>query len=365
MIPIEDARLDLFEKTVRRGDHHVVDFIVNSSFENVACVYNLPYPAGKPEGWGLIGGRSESFSAVDVSAFIADLDPAIRGQYKKLFERSGNQWTEPPECTAIREAFEEFRVRIRFLAWCEDVPIPGSKRKIRILTQCKEGIVLNPDREISRIIKSAGRLKQKLGREPTANEIETNLDWRARRDPTDLLKQKLGREPTANEIETNRDLLAKQSETAVHVLARWHSIIEPLKEYLGHDPAPDEIKAELMRKNEEESRPYFRTIFFCVAMNHGNPKTQARSPEGPLQTREARWFPIDAPPAIESEPEKLERIERKEPPPEHAYFTHIHMIRDSATRELIEQIKSEPDIGAEPGEDIETLRFLWKNPKAS
>lgn len=40
-------------------DRHAVCIILTPWMDRIAWVYNLPYPEGKPQGWGLAGGRSD------------------------------------------------------------------------------------------------------------------------------------------------------------------------------------------------------------------------------------------------------------------------------------------------------------------
>ena len=113
-IPLDVVDLAIRESVEKQGDRHVVCIILDPFFERIAFVYNLSYPAGKMESWGLIGGRSESIG--DFNAFVRDkIDPSIRKDYIAAFSGSSNKHVEPPEATAIREAFEEGRLRIRIL----------------------------------------------------------------------------------------------------------------------------------------------------------------------------------------------------------------------------------------------------------
>src|SRR3989344_4854769 len=56
-VSIEDEPIDYYEEPT---DRHVICIILTPDLKYVAWVFNFPYPAGKPAGWGIIGGRSES-----------------------------------------------------------------------------------------------------------------------------------------------------------------------------------------------------------------------------------------------------------------------------------------------------------------
>lgn len=334
MIPLEDMELNLVTKLIERGDQHVVCLVLNPFFKKLVWVINLPYPAGKVGGLGLVSGRSEpaeSFTAENRAAFNETFNPLIRQHYWKTFEQSGNQYTEPPECTAIREASEEAGIKIRILSWCEERatndPQTGRiKTEHRIKTRYAEGAILNRNPQIQKILHTTNWLKRRLSRVPAAEEIDAEL---------------------------------KRIST-IEILDRWRSILDALKKRLGRDPLPDDISLELKKKNDEESAPYWRTIFLCVAMNPGDPNTKALSKEGPPQTNGFRWLPIDTPPMLESNEERLLREQRNEPPPEHAYFTHVHTARNAGILQAIEQARRD-DLGAEPGDDLATLRLYWKD----
>ncbi len=56
-VSIEDEPLDFYEEPT---DRHVVCVVLTPDLKYAAWVFNLDYPAGKPKGWGIVGGRSES-----------------------------------------------------------------------------------------------------------------------------------------------------------------------------------------------------------------------------------------------------------------------------------------------------------------
>ncbi|MEK7566993.1 MAG: NUDIX domain-containing protein [Patescibacteria group bacterium] len=65
-ISAEDEPLDFNDEPT---DRHVVCIVLTPDLKYVAWVFNLEYPAGKPKGWGIVGGRSENKgeSVIDVA----------------------------------------------------------------------------------------------------------------------------------------------------------------------------------------------------------------------------------------------------------------------------------------------------------
>ncbi|MBI1957402.1 MAG: hypothetical protein HYS44_03015 [Candidatus Niyogibacteria bacterium] len=231
--------------------------------------------------------------------------------------------------------FEETGIVGRLFTWTEEHTTKnnktgGMKTEFRLVTRF-EGAILNRNSRINRLLVAIQYLKHHLEREPTREEI-------------------------AEEIRRRTPLESQE---------HWRRTLEYLQGQLGRDPTADEIVAELKQRNDDESNPYWRTVFICVAMNPGDENTQALSPEGPPQTQGFQWLPIAAPPHIETNEERWDREQKDGPAPKHAYYTHVHTVLDARILSALERIKLQPDINAEPGEDIATLRALWKTAGAS